>query len=336
MAVAAIESTTKGMIFLETGHPIVAGIIREKTTPGAKPEPINHTMSDFDAVNFNVYIDTADLNTCFVSLHMTALPELMQYGAQVVLDDVYPGLATATPREGYHLTLSFAINALPWVAGKTDDSGFEMSAEDVAAQEDFVGKISQLKRRLMGGPFDQCFAALLAGHAASLPPIQVHYRPLETVFIVPQVDRIVVVYSVDFPDRTDQAISRVFLQEFADVHKRVSGAPPVQFTRDEPLELQGVPGLTRSANFVGYISFAMFSSHVDSDAKRSKAVTLVQGFRNYLHYHIKASKSYLHMRMRSRVVSLLQVLNRAVPDKKTMEEKVAGKKTMSGKTFTRR
>ena len=59
-------------------------------------------------------------------------------------------------------------------------------------------------------------------------------------------------------------------------------------------------------------------------------------FRNYLHYHIKASKSFLHMRMRSRVVSLLQVLNRAVPDKKTTEEKVAVMKTISGKTFTRR
>ena len=134
----------------------------------------------------------------------------------------------------------------------------------------------------------------------------------------------------------EQAIARVFLQEFADVHKRVSGAPPVQFTRDEPLELKGVPGLTRSANFVGYISFAVFATHVDSDVKRTKVVTLVQGFRNYLHYHIKASKSYLHMRMRSRVVSLLQVLNRAVPDKKTAEEKTAGMKTMSGKTFTRR
>ena len=343
-------------------------------------------MSDFDGVSFNVFVDAADLNTMMVSTYMPSLPELMQYGAQVVLDDVYPGLTAPAPRPEFNLTLQFKIDALPWVAGKTADGpgGFDLTPEEAAAQEDFVLKISQLKRRLMGGPFDQCFAALTAGHAASLPPIQVHYRPNETVFIVPQVDRIVVVFSIDFPDRTDQAVARVFLQvrrrrplavdcslvlsfflsrsstcsltpttllvfplapllvattrylqEFADVQRRVSGSTPVQFTRDEPLELKGVPGLTRSKNFVGYISFALFATHVEGDAKRSKAVTLIQGFRNYLHYHIKASKSYLHMRMRSRVVSLLQVLNRAVPDK-PLGEKGEGKKTMSGKTFTRR
>jgi actin related protein 2/3 complex subunit 2 len=171
-------------------------------------------MSDFDGVSFNVFVDAADLNTMMVSTYMPSLPELMQYGAQVVLDDVYPGLTAPSPRPEFNLTLQFKIDALPWVAGKTADGpgGFELTPEEAAAQEDFVLKISQLKRRLMGGPFDQCFAALTAGHAASLPPIQVHYRPNETVFIVPQVDRIVVVFSIDFPDRTDQAVARVFLQ----------------------------------------------------------------------------------------------------------------------------
>ena len=56
------------------------------------------------------------------------------------------------------------------------------------------------------------------------------------------------------------------------MQRRVSGSTPVQFTRDEPLELKGVPGLTRSKNFVGYISFALFATHVEGDAKRSKAV----------------------------------------------------------------
>ena len=37
-----------------------------------------------------------------------------------------------------------------------------------------------------------------------------------------------------------------------------------------------------------------------------KATNMLVGFRNYLHYHIKASKTYLHMRMRLRVTNLLQ------------------------------
>ena len=64
--------------------------------------------------------------------------------------------------------------------------------------------------------------------------------------------------------------------------------------------------------------------------KKSAAITMLTGFRNYLHYHIKASKTYLHMRMRKKVVGWLKVLNRAVPE---VEKE---KKTAAGKTFTRK
>ena len=61
-----------------------------------------------------------------------------------------------------------------------------------------------------------------------------------------------------------------------------------------------------------------------------KAITLLSGFRNYLYYHFKATKTYLHMRMRKRVQTWLQVLNRAVPETDTE------KKTASGKSFKRK
>lgn len=46
-------------------------------------------------------------------------------------------------------------------------------------------------------------------------------------------------------------------------------------------------------------------------------------------YHIKCSKAYMHDRMRKRVDSLLQVLNRAKAEPLEPKEK----KTMTGKTF---
>lgn len=36
-------------------------------------------------------------------------------------------------------------------------------------------------------------------------------------------------------------------------------------------------------------------------------------FRDYLHYHIKCSKVYVHSRMRAKAGELLKVLNRARP-----------------------
>lgn len=152
----------------------------------------------------------------------------------------------------------------------------------------------------------RCFAALAGGTGSSLGAVQIPYRRNETMYVLPQADRIVIVYSICFEDKTDQAIARVFLQEFVDTRRSVNNAPPVAFSKDPPLELRGAPGLRSSADLVGYLSLAIFPSHVDTPEKRVKAATLVQSLRNYLNYHIKASKTYLHIRMRKRVDLLLQ------------------------------
>lgn len=86
----------------------------------------------------------------------------------------------------------------------------------------------------------------------------------------------------------------------------MNNAPPAAFSKDPPLELRGAPGLRNSPDLVGYLSLAIFPTHVDTLEKRTKAASLIQGLRNYLHYHIKASKTYLHIRMRKRVDLLLQ------------------------------
>lgn len=51
-----------------------------------------------------------------------------------------------------------------------------------------------------------------------------------------------------------------------------------------------------------------------------------------MQYHMKCSKQYFHARMRSRVSSLLKVLNRAKVENPDEQKQ---KKTISGKTFLR-
>lgn len=190
-----------------------------------------------------------------------------------------------------------------------------------------IDRIALLKRNILAAPFEQymftvslallilsnhcistrCFAALIGGTATALGAVQIPFRRNETMYVLPQADRIVIVYSVCFDDKTDQAIARIFLQEFVETRRTVNNAPPAAFSKDPPLEMRGAPGLRTTANdHVGYFSLALFPSHIDSPEKRTKAATLVQGLRNYLHYHIKASKTHLHIRMRKRVDLLLQ------------------------------
>merc|ERR1712006_4027 len=63
----------------------------------------------------------------------------------------------------------------------------------------------------------------------------------------------------------------------------------------------------------GYITFALFDRHISTPKRLENSINMLLGFRDYMLFHIKASKTYLHMRMRERVDGLLKVLKRAVP-----------------------
>ena len=82
-----------------------------------------------------------------------------------------------------------------------------------------------------------------------------------------------------------------------------------------------------------YFSFVvvLFPNHFTKGEVREETIGRIQIFRDYLHYHIKCSKAYMHTRMRARVRDFLKVLNRAKPEVQNVE-----KKTASGRTFVRR
>jgi actin related protein 2/3 complex subunit 2 len=96
----------------------------------------------------------------------------------------------------------------------------------------------------------------------------------------------------------------------------------------------------------------LFPRHLTAQ-KRDASISHIQTFRDYFHYHIKASKAFIHSRMRRRTADFLQgmfmrlltlfpprwstvlwlvltvaVLNRARPENEEKE-----RKTASGRTF---
>ncbi|CAK9250726.1 unnamed protein product [Sphagnum jensenii] len=227
-------------------------------------------------------------------------------GSTELLTKLFPGLDT-TPDATFDFALKF-------------------DCDKYANNTDFLNSISQIKRHILGGPMNAAFTALAAG--SSLPASSYSYRKNESMFICPSKDKVVVIFLVDFQDTMDKAVSRIFLQEFVEGQRSVRTAPPVSYSKEPPQELAGMKFPARE-NISGYISFSLEKRHVEG-AKKDQAITLLTGFRSYLHYHIKCSKTYLQMRMRKRVAGWLQVLNRAVPEIETE------KKTAAGKTFVRK
>jgi actin related protein 2/3 complex subunit 2 len=230
-------------------------------------------------------------------------------GAQQVLDRLFPGMETS-PDSGFDVALQLDLDRLP------------------PNPEVLLTEMSQIKRHILGGPLELAFIALEAKQA-NAAPVQIDFRRRESMFVCPTAGKVVVIFSVDFEDQFDQALAKVFLQQFMEAQRDVRGAPPIAYGKEPPRELEGMK-FTHDPNSAGYISFALEPRHIEGPEKRTKAVTLLTGFRNYIHYHIKCSKTYLHMRMRKRVAGWLQVLNRAMPEVETE------KKTATGKTFSRK
>lgn len=71
------------------------------------------------------------------------------------------------------------------------------------------------------------------------------------------------------------------------------------------------------------LTIVLFPNHFTAGDVREETISRIQIFRDYLHYHIKCSKAYMHTRMRARVRDFLKVLNRAKPQVMNAEKKTA-------------
>lgn len=228
---------------------------------------------------------------------------------------------SATPRAGSDVTVTVDVTA-PLPAGKT--------ATDVATH------FAMLRRHAIGAPFEKALKNLTVKGAAPTAEVVLRIRAKEPVFILPRADRVAVIFALHFADPTDRAIARIICQEFVEAQRHISTAPPVTYSEKEaPMELRTRSDLLRGSDetFVGYLTFSVMPKQVETDAKRNNVVGLLSQFRTYLDYHIKAGKSYLHARMRSKTEQWMQVLNRAVAEDPHASKE---KKLISGKTFVKK
>jgi len=302
------------MILLEVHNRIVEQAVRSQVFPvDGKREPLEVICADFDGVQYHIS-NNADKSALTVSLQWACADQLLANGGQEDLQRIY-GAYLVDPEPNYHVTLSLNLNSLP---------------ADQKAKEELPMAFAMLKRHLFGAPFARCFKSLASKTAQN--PISIDYRKIghESVHLIVGKEGLTVIFAIGFESRSDQVLSKIFLQEFAESRRVVRGAPAVKFSeREPPLELNSI-GYSAPEGNISYVSFVLFDHHMN-ERNAARSISSIQTFRNYLHYHLKCSKAHMHSRMRKRVESLLQVLNRSRPP--PFEPKA--KKTIAGKTFTR-
>jgi actin related protein 2/3 complex subunit 2 len=306
------------MILLEYHNRVIEDALK-RALSAEKPEAIDEICADFDDVLYHLS-NTANPDAkskLILSVRWPCYKDLKACGLDAVMEREYKSMIT-TPETGYNFSLLIDLENLP------------------ESQENIIRKCSMLRRNLFAAPFEKCFD-LQASKGKLDAPIAINYRPDSALYLVAQPDRVTAVFSVTFQDADDIIIGKVFLQEFVDARKKVQEAPQVIFSKDPPAELASLK--VKTAANMSYVTFVLFPRHFKSatfkgpaheDPQRENCTNMIQTFRDYLHYHIKCSKAYLHCRMRDRVAESLKILNRARPEVKTE------KKSASGRTFVRK
>eukprot|EP00053_Salpingoeca_punica_P004396 m.48931 g.48931 ORF g.48931 m.48931 type:complete len:315 (-) comp12774_c0_seq1:323-1267(-) len=279
-----------------------------------KVETVNVTVADFDGVLYHVSNPEGERSKVIVSIGMKFFFELEPYGVNELMKREYGSLLT-TPESGYNVSLLLDLE--------------ELAKKPQAETDGLVYCISMMRRNCFAAVFEKYFAIQTSGTGLDTKPAVINYRDKESMWVGALKDRVTVIFSVLFQDADDVIIGKVFMQEFKEGRRQNQQAPQVLFShREPPVELQGTNATV--GDNVGYVTFVLFPRHIDAK-NVSKTIDMIHTFRDYLHYHIKCSKAYLHSRMRARTTALLKVLNRARPEVEGKE-----KKTFSGKSFIRK
>lgn len=176
----------------------------------AAPVSIDQVVSDFDGVTF--HLSTPESKTkILISIALKCFRELVQYGAQQVLEREY-GPYIVTPEPGYDFSVQIDLEDLP---------------ADAEAKEELIARLSLLKRNVMAAPFERAFDefAKLSEEASkytseSAPQgvkeggevMAIHYREEEAIYIKSSHDRVTVIFSTIFREETDRIFGKVFLQ----------------------------------------------------------------------------------------------------------------------------
>jgi len=305
-----VAALSRIMILLEINNGMVEDALRSRINDNLvneKANAIHIKVSDFDGCVYQVSNPDGDRSKIVVSIALKFYDSLRKYDADEMIKKIY-GDYLISPESGYDISLCINLENLP------------------SDKEELIKKIGLLKRNCFASVFEKYFD-FLEREEESHERAVIPYREGETMYIEAKADRCTVIFSTVFKDDDDIIIGKVFMQEFKEGRRASQTAPQVLFNhKDPPKELEGTDA-SRGEN-IGYITFVLEKRHTKPEA-RENTINLIHTFRNYLHYHIKCSKAYLHSRMRAKTADFIKVLNRARPEQKPKE-----KKTITGRTFT--
>lgn len=312
------------MILLQSPSRFLLQALLNRVQNLEKGVELDYHWFEFDDVRYHIQVTMKNPQILQLSLSLpTPPPETvfiggLPFGAIEAIKAAYGVLVQILdpPRDGFNLTMKLNLSKLP---------------PDEEYRHALMVKIASVREVVLGAPL-----RVILKHLASkiVAPnidrlVALVHRPKESFFLIPQADKVTLVFPMRFSDSIDTVLATSFLQEFVEVRRTagLNNAPPCVWSSSPPDELKEALAEGLSAN-AGFVTFVILPRHVEGK-KLDKTVWSLSTFHAYVSYHVKCSEGFMHTRMRRRVESLIQALGRARPD---LEE---AKKTGQSRSFKR-
>ncbi|CAH8657823.1 unnamed protein product [Dicrocoelium dendriticum] len=289
------------MIFPEIHNRAIEDLLLirfQNAKQGLKYEKFNYILADFDGVVYRVHSLPNDKSKLIVSIYLSYFKELQEFRANDVLKKEYGPHLCSEPETDCSISLIYDLANLPY---------------DLPS---LAHQASLLKRNCLASVFERLFEFQASEGAIGFKQAVIHYRSDETLYIQAQPDRVTVIFSTLFKDPGDAILGKVFMQELTEVRRRIDRAPQALCSYGTPpAELKDTDAVV--GDNVAYITFVLFPRHLTPTAA-PRTINLMYSLRNYLHYHIKCAKGYVHRRMRTKATEFVKILNRARPQYSTV------------------
>ncbi|KAL4285256.1 hypothetical protein GQ457_16G030040 [Hibiscus cannabinus] len=278
---------------------------------------VDHHLYEFGSVEYYIKSSASEPFT-YLSISTPLLSQgvflsygLSPYTLQMIRDISIDALdIVEPPTDGYQLTLRLDFSKLPH-----NKESLKVITEVSSVQAVILS--SQLKEMLQNVNSWDISQGMYK-------PIKLIYHPREPFYVIRQPEKIVAVFPMRFKDHSDVIIATSFFQELMDVGSSGKWAkvPPCNWSPIPPPELRGEPFEDLSTNG-GFVSFDISSHHVEGK-RLDKTVWSLLNFYAYVKHHVKCTRGFIQRRMRSRMDSLVQVLEKSMIQENGEIKKIKG------------
>lgn len=292
------------MIFLNSESAIVSETLKlTPNTPVSRLDKLDLLFDDHSGGHFHLHAQKTSTGSKVMKLaaRLPAWKEIAKDEELMgLLKELYGEMLMEKADDGFDVTISCDIEEL--------------------TSEAKIEKFSFLKQEILSLPIRRTLKNLSTNTTNNNKPftVQLGNESKDFYSVTPSTDhtQLIILFAMNFQDPTDQILAKVFLQEFYDVrNNRMEDAPVVLYGKEPPKELAWLSMKTESyganSSSLNYLTLVLFPRHYSTPAQQAHLLKTLPFLSDYLHYHLKCSKAYLHQRMRAKTGDFLKMLNRS-------------------------